>query len=141
LGLALDQFADFGFHQLLVEQLAAGDAVDLTAQRRNTVFVGLLHARLPRRGRADEVVAQHQIGGCEKVAHRNGGERRAGQACNPWTQGEVPDFIASGDDDGVRLLALAEYRGLSGWFHGNEAFIYPTDVVRLHIVKVNKALP
>ena len=66
LALALEQFADLGFHQLLVEQLAAGDAVDLRAQCRDAVLIGLLHARLPGGGGADQIVAQHQIGGRQR---------------------------------------------------------------------------
>ena len=42
LRLPFKKLADLGFHQLLVEHLAAGDAVDLRAQRRDAVFVGLL---------------------------------------------------------------------------------------------------
>ena len=57
------KFGDLGFHHLLVEHLAAGDAVDLRAQRRDAVLIGVLHARLPRDGGADQIVAQHEIGG------------------------------------------------------------------------------
>ncbi len=62
----VEQLGDLGLHQLLVEQLAAGDAIDLRAQCRDAVLVGLLHARLARRRGADQIVAQDQIGGCKQ---------------------------------------------------------------------------
>ena len=109
LRLAVQEFGDLLLHQLLVEQLAAGDAVDLGAQRRNAVLVGLLDARLASRARADQVVAQDEVGGGKKVADGNREQRRAGERGDPRPNGEVPDVVAARNDDRVRLFTPAEY--------------------------------
>ncbi len=110
LRLPLEQLADLGLHQLLVEHLAAGDAVDLRAQRRDAVLIGLLQARLARRGRVDQVVPEHEVGGREQIADGHCGERRAGDGGQPGTDLEMTDIVAARDDDRVRLLAPAEDR-------------------------------
>src|SRR5690606_19779639 len=69
LRLALQKLAHLALHELLVEQLAAGDAVDLRAQGGNPIFIGLLHPRLPRNRGADQVVAQDEVGGGEQVSN------------------------------------------------------------------------
>ena len=108
LRLARQQLAHLALHQLLVEQLAAGDAVDLGAQRGNAVLVGLLHARLAGRRGAEQVVAQHQVAGRQEVADGHRRERRAGQGGDPRADREMPDLVAARDDDRVRLPAPAE---------------------------------
>ena len=110
LRLPVQQLADLVLHQLLVEQLAAGDAVDLGAQRRDAILVGLLHARLARRAGADQVVAQDEVGGGEQVADGDREQRRAGEGGEPRPDGEMPDLVAARDDDRVRLFTPAEYR-------------------------------
>ena len=110
LGLAVEEFGDFLLHQLLVEQLAAGDAVDLGAQRRNAILIGLLHACLPRRGGADEIVAQHEVGRRQQIAYGNRRQRRAYERGKPGAYGEMPYLIAPGDDDRVGFSASAEDR-------------------------------
>ena len=120
LRLSLQQFAYLCFHKLLVEQLPAGDAVDLRAQRRDAVLISLLHARLPRRGRPDQVVAQHEIGGSHQVAHCERGKCRAGKHRQPGSKGEVLDVVAAGDDHHMRLFAPAEHCRLTSLFHGTE---------------------
>ena len=110
LGLAVEQLGDLLFHQLLVEQLAAGDAVDLRPQRRDAVFIGLLDARLARRAGADQIVAQNEIGGGEQIADGDRQQRRAAKCGKPRPDGEMPDIVAMRDDDGVWLFTPAEYR-------------------------------
>ena len=109
LRLPLEEFGDLLLHQLLVEQLAAGDAVDLRTQRRDAVLIGLLDARLASRARPDQVVAQDEVGGGEKVADGNREECGAGNCGDPRPNGEMPDVVAAGDDDRVRLFTPAEY--------------------------------
>ena len=120
LRLAFEQFADLGFHQLLVEHLATGDAVDLCAQCRYPVFISLLQARLACRSSADQIVPQHQIGRGEKVADGDRCQGRAEERCKPWADGEVTDLVAARNDDGVRLAASSENSSLTSIFHGTE---------------------
>ncbi len=108
-GLAFEQLADLGFHQLLVEHLPAGDAVDLRAQRRDAVLIGLLQACLPRRRGVDQIVPEHQIGGreqgsrCAIAAKAEPASRR-----QPRPDLEMTDIVAARDDDRVRFSAPAE---------------------------------
>ena len=110
LGLPLDQLADLCLHQLLVEHLPAGDAVDLRAQRRNAVLICLLQARLPRRCSVDQVVSEHEVGRRQKIADGYCGEGRADGGDQPRTDLEMTDIIAPRNDDRVRFLAPAEDR-------------------------------
>ena len=110
LGLAIEQLGDLVLHQLLIEKLAAGDAIDLCAQRRDAVLVGLLDARLARRRGADQVVAQDEIGGGKQITDGNRQKRRATKCNQPRPDREMPDRVAMRDDDGVGLFAPAEYR-------------------------------
>ena len=48
---------------LLVEELAAGQAVDLRAQLGNAILVGVLHVRLAGDQPGQEIVAEGKIGG------------------------------------------------------------------------------
>ena len=59
--LALKQFADLGFHELLVKHLAAGDAIHLRTKRGDAVLIRLLQPRLTSGGRTDEVIPQDQV--------------------------------------------------------------------------------
>ena len=116
--LAGEKFRNLALDGLLIEKLTACDAVHLRAQRGDAVLVGLLHARLSRRGGADQIVAQDQVRGCKQVADRNGRQSRADQRRHPRTNGKVTDFIAARDDDRMGLLAVAENRCLPKVFHG-----------------------
>ena len=110
LRLPFEQLADLGFHQLLVEHLPAGDAVDLRTQRRDAVFVSLLQTRLPRCRRVDQIVSQHEVGGRQQVADGHCRECRTGEGDQPRMDLEMTDVIAARDDDRVRFLAPAEDR-------------------------------
>ena len=110
LRLPFDKLADLRFHQLLVEHLPAGDAVDLRAQRRDAVLVSLLKARLPRSGRVDQVVPEHEVGSRKQVADGHRRERRTANGDQPRMDLEMTDVVAARDDDRVRFLAPAEDR-------------------------------
>ena len=140
LRLALEQFADLGLHQLLVEHLAAGDAVDLRAQRRDAVLIGLLQARLPRGRGVDQVVPEHEIGGREQVADGDRRERRAGERGKPRSDLEMADVVAARDDDRVRFLALCRRPLTDSSFTERASIPLELRHGRLHIVRVNKAL-
>ena len=60
--LPLQQRAEFLFELFLVEQLPAGDAIDLRAQFRDTVLIGELHFRLPSDQAGEHAVAEGEIG-------------------------------------------------------------------------------
>ncbi len=51
------------FHLLLIEQLAAREAIDLAAQVRDAILVGELHLRLPGEQAGQYVVAERKVGG------------------------------------------------------------------------------
>jgi hypothetical protein len=102
---------------LLIEQLAAGDPVDLCAQRRDAVLIGLLKPCLAGDRGADQVVAQDQIGSGEQIADGKGGDDRAGKRGHPRPDGEVAYLVASGDDDRMRFGPFAEHRGRACFRH------------------------
>jgi hypothetical protein len=64
---------------LLVEQLAAGEAVDLTAKLGDPVFVGVLHLGLPRDQAGEQIIAEGEIGcgaGGPQGHHQQAGDRK-----------------------------------------------------------------
>lgn len=109
--LARQQFRDLAFHALLVKQLPAGDAVHLRPERRDTVFVGVPHARLAGDGGADEIITEDQIGGCCQAAQRDCRRDATGKGRHPRADREVPDRLSARDDDCVGGLAFAENLG------------------------------
>src|SRR5690606_25738375 len=110
LRLSLQQLADLGFHKLLVEHLPAGDAVDLCAQRRDTILIGLLQARLTRHRRVDQVVSEDQVGRGEQVADGHCCKRRSPDDNQPWMNLEMADVVAARDNYRVRFFPSAEDR-------------------------------
>ncbi len=60
--LALQQFLQLLLELLLVEQLPAGDAVDLRAHLGDAVLIGELHLRLAADQAGEHVVAEGEIG-------------------------------------------------------------------------------
>jgi hypothetical protein len=108
--LAGNQFGDLLLHQLLVEELPAGDTIDLRTQGGDAVLVGVLHAGLARHRRTDQVIAQHQIGCGSEIADCHYPEHGHQQAGHPGTNRDVPDGFAAGENDGVGMLwPLAKY--------------------------------
>ena len=55
---------------LLIEQLAAGDAVDLRAQFGDAVLIGELHLRLARDQPLQHVVVEGEIGAGQRPTSR-----------------------------------------------------------------------
>ena len=60
---------------LLIEQLAAGDPVDLGAQLGDAVFVAELHLRLPGYEPGQDVLPEGEIGGRGDGPHRHDHQR------------------------------------------------------------------
>ena len=56
-----EQLGHLGFHELLVEQLTAGDTINLGSQRGDTVLVSVLHTSLARYRCADQVIAEDKV--------------------------------------------------------------------------------
>lgn len=102
------QLLDLAFDDLLVEQLAAGDAVDLGAKGGDAVLVVVLHAGLARHGRADQVVAQHEIGGGGEVADREHAGKAERDRRHPGADGHVTNLVAARQDHDMLLRAFSE---------------------------------
>jgi hypothetical protein len=84
----------------LVQQLAASGAVDLGAQFRHAVFVGVLHLGLAGDQSSQDVVAKREIsGGCSRPQ----AEQRHGADHDPENNGSKPHLLA-GMNDGVTAL-------------------------------------
>ena len=60
--LTLHQRGDLAVELFLVEQLAAGDAVDLTAKFCNSIFISELHLGLAPDQAGEHVIAEREIG-------------------------------------------------------------------------------
>ena len=60
--LAAHQRLDFALDLLLIEQLPAGDAVDLAAQFGDAILIGELHLRLTADQAAEDIVLEGEIG-------------------------------------------------------------------------------
>src|SRR5262249_41008367 len=118
LGLPFQQLGNLVLHELLVEELTAGDAVDLRPQRRDAILIGLLHASLARQVRTDQVIAQHEVGCREQVADGDRKERRSCERGQPGPDREMPYLIAAGDDDRMGFFTPAEDRGPTRCAHG-----------------------
>ena len=106
--LLLHQLLDLLLHDLLVEELAAGDAIDLRAQRGDAVLVVMLHAGLACHGGADQVVAQDEIGGGGKVADGEHAGKAEADGGHPGADGHVTDLVAACQDHDMPLRALSE---------------------------------
>ncbi len=97
---------EVGLDGVLVEELAAGEPVDVGAQRRDAVLVGVLHAGLARERGGEDVVAEEKIAGGGEV---DGGEKTGGDGDadrHPAVDGEGAHALAMGDDDAVRRFAM-----------------------------------
>ena len=53
----------FGLDRFLIEKLAAGQPVDVGAERGDAIFIGVLHPRLARDRCREKVVAENEIAG------------------------------------------------------------------------------
>ena len=66
--LARSELVDLRLDVLLVEELPAGQPVDVRAQGRDTVLIGVLHARLPRDRGREQVIAKDEVPGSADVS-------------------------------------------------------------------------
>ena len=95
--LAPHQFIEFLLELFLIEQLAAGGAVDLGAQFGDAIFVTELLLRLPCNQRAQHIVTERKIGGGR---NRPSGHDHDGADRDP--KGHRPESdLTSGVGDGV----------------------------------------
>ena len=102
--LAAHQRLDLALDLLLVEQLPAGDAVDLAAQFGDAVLIGKLHLRLPADQAREDVVLEREIGaGAERPdAHHH---QRADH--DPERDRSDPDLPAVMDQGVVMVCPVA----------------------------------
>ena len=101
-GLAAHDLVEFLVELFLIEQLAAGGAVDLRAQFGDAVFIGVLHLRLTGDQAGQDVVAEREIGrGCRRPHAEHG--HRADH--DPERHRAEADLLA-GVDQRIAVLLL-----------------------------------
>ena len=145
-GLTAEQAVHLGVEGLLVEELAAGQPVDVGAERRNPVLVGLLHPALAGDGRGKQVVAEDEVARRGEIEDGEEDTDDRNAARKPGPDRKRADVLSASDDDAVRRLAAGERTKLAG--AGNRHTPSPrlrqrTRVrcdCRLEWVKVNKVL-
>ena len=98
-GLAPHDLVELLVELFLIEQLAAGGAVDLGAQFGDAVFIGVLHLGLTGDQPGQDVVAKREIGGGRRRPHA---EHDDGADDDPEHHRAEPDLLA-GMDDGVAV--------------------------------------
>ncbi len=103
-GLPTHDLVEFLVELFLIEQLAAGGAIDLGAQFRDSVFVGVLHLRLAGDQPGQNVVAEREIGRGRRRPHA---EHRHGTDHDPEHDRPEPDLLAGMDQ---RVAAPAPVR-------------------------------
>ena len=109
-GLAAHDLVELLVELLLVEQLAAGGAIDLGAQFGDAVFIGVLHLGLAGDQPGQNVVAEREIGRGRGRPHAEHGHRADH---DPERHRAEPDLLA-GVDDGVAVLrCLAAAAGMA----------------------------
>ena len=86
----------------LVEQLAAGGAIDLGAQFGNPVFIGVLHVGLAGDQAGEDVVAKREIGRGRRRPHAEHDDRADD---DPERHRAKPDLLA-GMDQCIALLRM-----------------------------------
>ncbi len=128
-------------HDLLVEKLARGDAVDLRTQRRDPVFIFMLDTRLPGNRCAQKVVAQDQIGRRAEISHCQCRGHRNAQSRHPRLDRQMPNLVARCQDEHWCFATFGK-DAFSG-FTAHEATPKPKNhtffMEELHTVKVNKS--
>ena len=98
-GLAAHDLVELLVELFLIEQLAAGGAVDLGAQLRDAVFIGVLHLGLTGDQPGQDVVAKREIGGGRRRPHAEQHDRADN---DPEHDRAEPDLLA-GMHDGVAV--------------------------------------
>ena len=118
-GLAAHDLVELLVELFLVEQLAAGGAVDLGAQLGDAVFIGVLHLGLARDQPGQDIVAEGEIGRGRGRPHAEHGH---GADHDPEHDRTEPHLLA-GMDEGVAVLRVARgsrgrARRAGGWTSG-----------------------
>lgn len=106
--LLAQQLLDLFFHHLLVEELPAGDAIDLRPQRRDSIFVFVLHTCLAGDRPADEIVAQDQIGCGGEIADAADAGKGYGHCRHPRANRHVANLVATRQYQNVIFLTFSE---------------------------------
>ena len=101
-GLAPHDLVELLVELLLIEQLAAGGAVDLGAQFGDAVFIGVLHLGLTGDQPGQDVVAEREIGRGRGRPHAEHGHRADH---DPEHDRPEPDLLA-GVDEGIAVLPV-----------------------------------
>ena len=115
--LLADEVRELGLEGLLVEKLAAGQAVDLGPQGRDPVLVGLLLPGGAGERGGEKVVAEDEVAGRQDV---EAGEDDAGEGergGDPRPDGESANIVAAGDDDPVGGLTAGGAQALTSSRH------------------------
>ena len=102
-GLAAHDLVELLVELFLIEQLAAGGAIDLGAQFGDPVFVGVLHLRLAGDQPGQNVVAEGEIGRGRRRPHAEHGHRADH---DPERHRAEADLLA-GMDQGIAVLLRA----------------------------------
>jgi len=85
---------------LLVEQLAAGGAVDFGAQFRDAIFIGVLHLGLARDQARQHIVAKGEISSGRGRPHAKRSHRADDDPERHWSKAD----LLAGMGDGVARL-------------------------------------
>ena len=128
-GLAAHDLLELLVELFLIEQLAAGGAIDPGAEFGNAVFVGVLHLGLARNQPRENVVAKGEIG-CGRGRPQAEQDHRADH--DPERHRTKPDLFA-GMHNGVALLRVR--RGHRGTVRRRAASGGPAMIMRM-VVRV-----
>ena len=91
-------------NRLLVQHLAACNAINLAAELGDFVLVPTLHLGLLGAGKRDNVVAKHQISGCGQIKNAEEDAKECEAGNNPWPNDVVLNRIAMSNDDTMRFF-------------------------------------
>ena len=128
-GLAAHDLVELLVELFLIEQLAAGGAVDFGAQLRDAVFIGVLHLGLTGDQPGQNVVAKREIGGSRRRPHAEQHDRADN---DPEHDRAEPDLLA-GMHDGV---AVAVYRRCLCRMRGGAAGRGPAMIVGMVVIGI-----
>src|SRR5690606_6003159 len=79
------------------------------AKGGDAALVIVLHARMARSCRADQIIADDEIGRRAEVTDGKYAERAGRECSHPRTHGHMSHLVAAGEDKHVLCLAPAKY--------------------------------
>ena len=105
---------------LLVDQLAAGDAVDAAAQLGDAVLVAELHLGLPGDEAREHVLAEGKVGGGRDAPHRHDHQRADHDPERDGTEPQLPPGMGQGCSPPTTAAWVRRRAGLGrhGWNDG-----------------------